>query len=406
MAVIGTGVKKKVSYKKEGSTTWGTLAGSAGAQQLRRVTSTFNLKKAVYESAEIRIDYQTADMRHGVRSAEGSINGELSPKTYADFMGSVLAKDFVAVAGSSPGAVTVAGTGPTYTITRGTGSWVTDGIKVGTVIRFTGLTTVGDNAKNLLVTNTTATVATVVVLNGSGLTAGATASGAAFTVPGKKTYVPTIAGSHTDDSYTVEEYFTDVLQSEVYTGMKVGSVAVKLPASGFATVDITFQGKDRAQTGSTEYFSSPTALGNNSVLAAVNGNLVVNGVPVALLTSLDFSIARTLENAEVVGSNSVAGMFTGRIKVTGNFSAYFTDGTFRDYFDNETTVSLIATIATGSGANAEFISFTIPKIKVGSADKNDSETGLMTTHSFTALLNDVTTNGLEATTIQIQDSQA
>lgn len=399
---ISTGIKKRVAYKKE--STWGTLAGATGAQQVRRVTSQFNLKKAVYESAEIRIDYQTADMRHGVRSADGTINGELSPKTYADFMGSVLARDFAAVAGSSPGAVTVAGTGPTYTVTRGTGSWVTDGIKIGTVIRFTGLTTAGDNAKNLLVTNTTATVATVVVLNGSSLTAGATASGAAFTVPGKTTFVP-LTG-HTDQSYTVEEFFTDIAQSEVYTGMKVGSVAVKLPASGFATVDIGFQGKDRAQTGSTAYFTSPAALGTNSVLAAVNGNLVVNGAPVALLTSLDFSIARTLENAEVVGSNSVADMFTGRIKVTGNFSAYFTDGTFRDYFDNETTVSLIATIATGSGANAEFISFTIPKIKVGSADKNDSETGLMTTHSFTALLNDVTANGLEATTIQIQDSQA
>jgi hypothetical protein len=317
-------------------------------------------------------------------------------------MASVLAKDFTAVTSASPGAVTVAGTGPTYTVTRGTGSWLADGVKVGTVIRFTGLTATADNAKNLLVTNLTAPVATVVVLNNSGLTAGATATGAAYTVPGKTTFVP-LTG-HTDDSYTVEEYFTDILQSEVYTGMKVGSVAVKLPASGF--VDIAFQGKDRAQTGSTAYFTSPAALGSNSVLAAVNGNLVVNGAPVALLTSLDFSIARTLENAEVVGSNSVADMFTGRIKVTGNFSAYFENGTFRDYFDNETTVSLIATIATGSGANAEFISFTIPKIKVGSADKNDSETGLMTTHSFTALLNDVTANGLEATTIQIQDSQA
>jgi hypothetical protein len=344
-------------------------------------------------------------MRHGVRSADGTVSGELSPKTYSDFMGSVLARDFAAVTSvSSPGSVTVAGTGPTYTITRATGSWLTDGVKVGTVIRFTGLTATADNTKNLLVTTLTATVATIVPLNGVAMTAGVTATGAAYSVPGKSTFVP--SSGHTDQSYTVEEYFTDILQSETYSGMKVGSVAVKLPASGFATVDIAFQGKDRARTAGTVYFNSPTALGSNSVLAAVNGNLVVNGTPVALLTSLDFSIARTLENAEVVGSNSVADMFTGRIKVTGNFSAYFTDGTFRDYFDNETTVSLIATIATGSGANAEFISFTIPKIKVGSADKNDSETGLMTTHSFTALLNDVTTNGLEATTIQIQDSQA
>jgi Phage tail tube protein len=405
MGKIATGVKKRIAYKKEGSTTWGQLAGATGAKQLRRVTGMFNLKKATYESSEIRLDYQTADMRHGIRSAEGSLNGELSPGTYSDLIGSLVAQDFnVSTAVTSPGSVTIAGTGPTYTVTRTTGSWITDAVTVGTVIRFTGLTTTADNAKNLLVTSLTATVATVVVLNGSSLTASVVASGAAYTVPGKNAIVP-LTG-HTDQSYTFEEFFTDINQSEVYTGMKVESCAIKIPASGFVTSDFAFKGKDRAQTGTAAYFTNPTALGTNSVLAAVNGNLVVNGVPVALLTSLDFTITRTLENAEAVGSNSLADMFTGRIKVAGSFSAYFTDGTFRDYFDNESVVSILVTVATGNTANAEFISFTIPKIKVGSADKDDKETGIMTTHSFTALLNSDVSTGLPATTIQICDSQA
>jgi hypothetical protein len=405
MGKIATGVKKRIAYKKEGALTWGQLAGATGAKQLRRVTGMFNLKKATYESSEIRLDYQTADMRHGIRSAEGSVNGELSPGTYSDLIGSLVAQDFSSNSTTtSPGSVTIAGTGPTYTITRTTGSWITDAVTVGTVIRFTGLTTTADNAKNLLVTSLTATVATVVVLNGSGLTASVVATGAAYSVPGKSTAIP-LTG-HTDQSYTFEEYFTDILQSEVYTGMKVESCAIKIPASGFVTSDFAFKGKDRAQTGTTAYFTSPANLGTNSVLAAVNGSLVVNGTPVALLTSLDFTITRTLENAEAVGSNSLADMFTGRIKVAGSFSAYFTDGTFRDYFDNESVVSILVTVATGNTANADYISFTIPKIKVGSADKDDKETGIMTTHSFTALLNSDVSTGLPATTIQIQDSQA
>ena len=81
---ISKGTAKQVGYKKE--TTWGTLAGNTSGKLLRRVTASFNLVKDAYESGEIRTDRQIADYRHGVRSAEGSLNGELSPATYADFM--------------------------------------------------------------------------------------------------------------------------------------------------------------------------------------------------------------------------------------------------------------------------------------------------------------------------------
>jgi hypothetical protein len=72
-----TGVAKQLTYKAE--STWGTVPAASGAQALRRVTSNLALKKQTYQSNEIRPDYQVSDMRHGVRSVEGSISGELSP---------------------------------------------------------------------------------------------------------------------------------------------------------------------------------------------------------------------------------------------------------------------------------------------------------------------------------------
>jgi hypothetical protein len=57
-----------------------------------------------------------------------------------------------------------------------------------------------------------------------------------------------------------------------------------------------------------------------------------------------------------------------------------------------------------SAANTNFISFTLPKVKLGSFTKADGELGLTASASFQALLNDVTTAGLAATTIQVQDS--
>ena len=120
---FSTGIAKSVFYKQE--TTWGTLAGTGSGKLLRRVTASFNLTKETYQSGEIRTDYQVADFRHGVRSAEGSLSGELSPGSYADFFAAAVAKDFVAGVSMTGLSITIAGTGP-YTLTRATGSFLTD----------------------------------------------------------------------------------------------------------------------------------------------------------------------------------------------------------------------------------------------------------------------------------------
>lgn len=398
---IAKGVSKQVAYKKE--TVWGTLAGASGAKYLRRVTANFNLVKETYESAEIRTDQQVADFRHGVRSADGTLNGELSPKTYADFMQSVVARDFTAGVTAASLSVTIATSGSLYTVTRAAGSWLTDGFQVGHVIRLTGGTlNVNNSAKNLLIASMTATVLTVAVMNGSTMTAEGPIASVTATVQGKTTFAPT--SGHTDDSYSIEEWYGDIAQSEVYTGMKVGTMNVQLPATGLTTVDFTFMGKDLGSKGTVQYFTTPTAQGTNGIFAAVNGVMLVAGAPVALVTSADFSVERAMESATAVGSNSVADIFTGRIRVTGNLSVYFQDAAFRNYFDNETPVSIVMALTTDSTATADFVSFTLPKVKLGSFSKDDGELGLIAQASFQALLNDVTTGGLPATTIAIQDS--
>jgi hypothetical protein len=134
--------------------------------------------------------------------------------------------------------------------------------------------------------------------------------------------------------------------------------------------------------------------------------MIVNGVAVALITSADFSVNRATENATAVGSNSIADLFTGRVTATGNLSVYFQDAVFRDYFDAETEVSLVMGLTTNSTGTADFVTFTFPRVKLGDFNKSDSELGLTSSSSFTALLNSTTTAGLPATTIQIQDSLA
>lgn len=400
---ISKGTSKVVAYKRE--STWGTLAGATSGKLLRRVTASFNLVKEAYESGEIRTDRQIADFRHGVRSAEGSLNGELSPASYADFMGSIVGRDFTTAPASGGASVTIAASGALYTVTRATGSFLTDGFTVGQVVRLTGAGLNAANVgKNLLIAAMTATVLTVKVVNGSVLVEEGPIASVTTTSVGKTTLVP--ATGHTDQSYTVEEWYSDIAQSEVYTGMKLNSMAVQLPATGLTTIDFGFAGKDLTQSGTSQYFSSPTAQNSNGIFAAVNGVMLVNGAPVALVTSADFSVERATENATAVGSNSVSEIFTGRIRVTGNLSVYFQDAAFRTYFDAETPVSIVLTLTTDSTANSDFVTFTLPKVKLGSFTRDDSELGVIASASFQALLNSNGTAGLPVTTIQIQDSAA
>ena len=401
------GINKQVFYKQE--TTWGTLAGTGSGKTLRRVTASFNLAKESYESGEIRTDYQVADFRHGVRSMEGSLSGELSPGTYADFMGAAVARDFTAGVTSGAGQVmTTSGTGPTYTLTRASGSWLTDGFKVGDVIRQTvSAFNAGDVNKNFVVTDiTSATALTFIVLNGSTVTIGASAATCVVTVVGKKTFAPT--SGHVDRSYTIEEFYSDIAQSEVYTGCKVNTMSLALPATGLVTCDFGFMGKDLNTVGTAQYFVAPAAQGTSGVFASVNGVLLVNGVAVALLTGLNVNVNRNMQGASVVGSNSLAELFEGRIVVEGDFSAYFENATIRDLFKDEVEASLIVVLSTSNDKAADFISVVLPRIKVNTNTRDDGEQGIVAQHSFKALLNGTGGTGVktEKTTISIQDSLA
>lgn len=397
-----SGIYKQVSYKVE--TTFGVPPAASAAQLLRRVESSLDLSKDTYQSNEIRPDFQIADFRHGVRRVEGTVNGELSPKTYADFIGAVLKRDFAAVTPITAAGITIAGSGPGYTVTRAAGSFLTDGVKVGNVVRLSaGTFNAANSAKNLLVTNVTATVLSVIVLNGSALVAEGPITGSTVTVTGKKTFVP-LTG-HLDKSFSIEHFFPELVQSEVFSGCKPTQIAIDLPPTGMATINTTFMGKD-ITTAAAQYFTSPTAVTSTSVLAAVNGVVRLGGQTVASLTGLSINIDAGQTGDPVVGSNTIPGLYPGRVIVTGQFTAYFDSVTMRDAFINETEVDLYAAFTSDNTASADFIAFGLPRIKVGSASKSDGETGLIQTFQYQALLNIAGAASTEQTTIVVQDSQA
>ena len=121
--------------------------------------------------------------------------------------------------------------------------------------------------------------------------------------------------------------------------------------------------------------------------------------------------AGNLSSEPVVGSNVKPDIFDGRVMVKGNMTVFFENATFRDYFENETEVTINCVLTTDNTATADFLSFTFPRVKVGGASKDDGEKGIVQTMPFVALFDTnagadtgATATATLATTMSIQDS--
>jgi hypothetical protein len=407
MTVIATGVNKKLSMKRQ--TAQGTYTPLSGGEYLRRVTSSLDKKKATYASNEIRPSQQVVDFRHGVVTVDGTVSGELSVGGYQDFMESICRQNVVtAVASTSrTDIVSASTTGAMGTMTTTAGQFVSEGLRPGMVVRATGFTTTatGQNSTNMLIIgiNATGKTLTVLRLDGSAVLPKTETGAVVFTEVGKHTYAPQSA--QTRDYYMIEHWYSDIAQSELYKDCVISQMDVNLPASGLATVNFNVMGLDMTP-GVAQALTTPSAAPNGAILAAASGALVVNGVPLGLITGMNFSVKGGHSTiGGVVGSNAEPDVFPGTITVDGQATVLFQDATVRDMFLNETEVTVIAAFTSNStSATADFITFTFPRVKFGGASKDDGNKGLVMTMPFTAIENLASNEKGFQTTFMVQDS--
>jgi hypothetical protein len=401
---IAQGINKKIIYKKQSAL--GSPATGSGGQDLRRTTATLNLAKETYQSNEIRPDQQVADMRHGTKQINGTLSGELSAKTYSDFFATVVRKAWASAFTDITGlSLTVAASGSNFTITRGTGDFIAGGVRVGHVVKISaGSVNAANLTNHVVVLSLTATVLTVKPLGATALVAEGPIASCTLASAGKSTYVP--ASGHTNEYYSIESWYNDIAQSELYTDVKPSNAQVKIPSNGMATVDFPLIGLN-ITTNTTQQITSTNATTTTGIDSGANGVLAVGGTTYATITSIDFDVNGNIAAADgVVGSTLRPDVFSGTVAVTGTITAHFDSVTLRDAFFNESEVSAVVALAATTAKNTDFIAFTLPRIKFSGADRDDVQTGLKVTLPFTALKNEVAGTGLEVTTIQIQDSQA
>lgn len=403
---VAQGINKITVIKAQ--TGLGVPAAGSGGQVLRRKTSIGKRTRATYVNDEIVQHQQSTGVNLGTASTDWAFDGLLSPGTYATPLAALLRKVFTAGAASTGLSLTIAGVGP-YTVTRAAGSFLTDGVKIGDMVRITAGTFVNpvNRDNNIVVTALTDLVLTGLTLNGSTLVAEGPIAASAVTVIGKKTMAPLIG--HTDTLLTVEEWYNDLGRSELFPDLRISQADLGLPASGNATIKLASMGLGVRTRGSAQVLTTPTAATATPVLTAVRGVVLANGVAQGGVTGITMTIKGNLTAiGPVVGSNFNPDMSRGRIEVSGQFTALFDSPALGLLYDGETVTSLVAVMAADTTNGADFVAINLSALKLTDDAPDDGEKAVIRTYPFTAQLN---ANGGPAlasdkTIITIQDSAA
>jgi hypothetical protein len=208
--------------------------------------------------------------------------------------------------------------------------------------------------------------------------------------------------AHTDDSFTVEEFYDDDNISRTFLGMIVDTMAINIAPNSMATIDFGFMGKDAEAPTTSQYFTSPTAQPSEGIYSGPDGLLILNGVASRKVTSLTLNVANGTSMEAVIGSVAQGAKSRGKVSVTGSLSAIFDSSAIFDYFDDETEISL--TYALRSADNTESFALHMDRVKINSSTVDDGEKNIILSADFQALEYLGSADGALNTTLRAQDT--
>ncbi len=185
--------------------------------------------------------------------------------------------------------------------------------------------------------------------------------------------------------FSVEDYAADIDQARVFTGLSVSTMGISLAPNQMVTTTFGMVGKDMT-IGAVE--KTQDAASGAAPFDAYSGDISIGNVggaaPVAIVTSLDFTLTNSFAPTFVIGDASAPSLEYGRAEVEGTLTAYFEDASLINRFLNETETEIEVSVDDPTGANS--YTFTFPRVKINSADVGvDGPTSRMISLSFVAL---------------------
>lgn len=186
---------------------------------------------------------------------------------------------------------------------------------------------------------------------------------------------------------TIEDYAADVDQARLFTGCTVNSMNVSLAPNQMVTAGFGIVGRDMSISATQK---TVTASAGNEPFDAYSGDIKLGnkgslGSALTIITGMDFTLTNNFAPTLVIGESVPSDLEFGTASLEGTVSCYFEDATMVNRFLNETESSL--EVSVGDGTNT--LTFTLPRIKINSADVGvDGPTSRIISMSFVALRDD------------------
>jgi hypothetical protein len=360
----------QVSYLLE--TSLGVIPNSAF--QALRLTggSNFGQTTSTVRSAEIRGDAQKAGTFRTDVAASPTLNVELSPGTFDDFVQALLRGTW-----STP--VNLAGTDISATASGFAASTtnLTTNVTVGQWVYVGGFanTAINNWYKVTAVTSTTMTTTPVPPATA--------AAGAAVTIRGSN-----VRNSNTERSFALQKRHLDLTNKYLLLrGNRIGSGSFTIQPGQLITGSFSTEALNAVTATSGAGNGSVTAVGATQVLNAVDNvfRIMIGGTEVTSLfvTQIQFNVNMNPRRQNAIGTLGARGIGMGAAEVTGSIEMFLDDNSWAQLsnYNNFTKQSLaFAVSVNGAGYVIEFPNIVFTN-EPGTLDGNDVDPLLRFTFS-------------------------
>jgi hypothetical protein len=380
--------------------------GASDGQVLRHVSHNLSLQKDVYAEDEVRTDRTRPMEKHGTRRVPGNINGLLSAGTYELLMEAILQGTWntTAVSGDETDFTSCAADNTTAKFTLGGGNPVTEGFRVGDIIRFTNLSAAANNATNFVILGFGGSNNREITVFPAPTTHTADTEFDVTTVGGR---VSAPASGHVKRKFGIEVYNSDGDISRLFTEGRFSGFDLSVSPNQMARINFSGLWRNREVYSGSDapFFTSPVAETTTDVISSMAGLLRINGATVAVVTAFSFSFNRApTAPAQIHAQGLTPGILLANAVVTGSFTAFLQDTTMMDAYDDEDEIELLIYLPETNEAAPHAVTFYLPRIKLNSNNETTIEGAKAIECGFTAGRYFGSGAGIESTVLRICDT--
>ena len=330
----------------------------------RFLQANFGMSRAELLSDEKRSDRQRGFARLGFKQTQGSFPATLAPRAHDDFIEAAMMGTYASVTVGTTGNLTIDNTAKT--LTRASGSWITDGVRKGSLLTTSSFSNSENNRIGIPVLAVNS--ATELLIGDEGTDFVDETSAATVVYPGTRLNTGT-----TLRHFTMQRRWNDVGKFQPHVGTVMNGMEISYAPGELVRLNFPAIGYNAGAISGTDLDSTPVAAATDDPFAPFDGFMYKNGVKIATLTAATINLANNHELVEVCFADVTPEIVQGDADITGSFTFIFESETIYNTFLNETDVDVLIKSSTKDGS--EFMGIALNKLRMLTGDLNPPVSG-------------------------------